>query len=142
MAGPAVREPEAAPGLRSGAVFQPATQGLATVTATSPDVRQPEVRGPERHVPGLRMPEVPGMDVRDGRARLPETEEAASLLAIAGLRRSRREAADASAPIVRVEIGRVEVRAPPPPPAREPADIPRPAAFVSLQKYLHKRGAS
>ncbi len=61
-------------------------------------------------------------------------------LDIASMRASRRSTA---APIVRVEIGKVEVRAAQP--AREPArpigGIAKPATFVSLQQYLHKRGA-
>jgi len=57
------------------------------------------------------------------------------------VRRGRREA-EASGPVVRIEIGKVELRAPSPAPEPVPATIAKPEAFVSLQQYLHKRGAS
>jgi hypothetical protein len=45
-------------------------------------------------------------------------------------------------PVVRVEIGRIELRAPPREPERVERSIPKPEAFVSLKQYLRERGGS
>lgn len=56
----------------------------------------------------------------------------------------RRSAAEASEPVVRIDIGRVDVRAAPPPERSRarPSRIAKPATFVSLAQYLHERGRS
>lgn len=85
------------------------------------------------------------MEPREARARGDELEVDLASFAGPSLEprptpRSRRGAADARGPVVRVEIGRVEVRASAPSPTPAPASINKPDAFVSLRKYLHERG--
>ena len=53
---------------------------------------------------------------------------------------ARHGAAETSEPVVRIDIGRVEVRAPPSAPPARPSRIGKPGSFVSLAQYLHGRG--
>lgn len=58
----------------------------------------------------------------------------------APLRAPRREAL--REPVVRVQIGRVELRSPAPREQARPRDIPKPDTFVTLAQYLRERGKS
>ncbi len=86
---------------------------------------------------GLRVPEPHDDAMAEPASPWPSTE---LLLRLAPTRPGRRGAAQASEPVVRIDIGRVELRAAPSP-ARPPR-IGKPGSFVSLQQYLHKRGGA
>jgi hypothetical protein len=118
LAEPAVRRFAARPGL--------ATEGLAE--AQAPSMRAAEPR--EGFAPPI------AFDEQAWASPVPSLEPGPT-------RRSRRAGAEASGPVVRIEIGKVELRAPSPL-APEPASaaISKPAEFVSLTQYLHERGTS
>jgi hypothetical protein len=148
-AGVTLEAPETATAAVAALASEVSTGGAGSETAST--TRKGRVLGspsePLEHA-AQRPPRVTpssGRVVEPGASSL-ETEAspwASSLALDAASTRSSPRGSDARGPVVRVQIGRVEVRAPSPPaePLRE-QDIPKPEAFVSLQQYLHKRGAS
>lgn len=124
-AGAAVHEFDEPPTLRAASTSQPraiAARSRGAASASMPPQGSPEMRA--------------GVAELD-----PAPWGSSRSLEAVPTHRSRRRGAEDGAPIVRVQIGRVEVRAAVPP-ARPAARAARPDAFVSLQQYLHKRGAS
>jgi hypothetical protein len=125
----------------------PSRGSRALAPVMNPVVLQPRTPRPKE----LDLPSAPAVEHTvepNARHGMLEHEQApwipASVMPDVPPRRPGRRGGTTVDPVVRIDIGRVEVRAAPRPPApnRAPDGIAKPVSFVSLQQYLNERGTS